>query len=256
MDEIETQTADSTQEGQDLPEGNESNSKETPKNITPEEHRKGVEDAISQYGDRIKQEKIDPITKERNDFKAQVEQLQADAEDATTTREETEKRISELESDLSTANEGNADLIDIQKIKKDLREEREKARQVVRDEKKAVAELRRTAEKEREENAELVADAIAAKFEVDVFEVAEEYVDEAGKDIESKRLKTLCEKAAVKKREDIQGLADVLWTKKGKEKEPVLEVDSVVTSGGGGWNPDEHTPKENIQHGLDELKKK
>jgi len=234
-DEIKNQEVDSTP-GQDSPIEDESNSKVTPKTYTEDEHRKGIEDAIAQYGDRIKQEKIDPITKERNAFKTQVEQLTSDAEDAATAREESENRVSELEADLETATEGVPDLDEIRKLKKELRAEREKARQEAKDEKKANAELKRTLEGEREEWAGTVAEAQAAKFEVDVFEVSEEYVDEAGKGIKSERLKALCEKAGVKKREDIQGLADVLWTKKGQKKEPVLveEPDSAVSDGGGG----------------------
>jgi len=254
MDEIETQTADSTQEGQDLPEGKESNST-TPQTITLEEHKKGIEDAIAQYGDRIKQEKIDPIATERDGFKSQVEQLKADAEDATTDKEETEARISSLEADLKTATEGFPDQDEIRRIKIDLHTERENARQERKVEKRANAELKRTLEREREEWAGTVAEAQSAKFEVDVLKISEEYVDEAGKDIKSERLKSLCEKAGVKKREDIQGLADVLWTKKGKEEKPVLEADSSVTDGVGGWNLDEHTPKENIEHGLEKKRK-
>ena len=231
MDETKVLDADPTPKGQDLPEGNESNSTET-QTITLKEHRKAIEDAISKYGDRIKQEKIDPIAKERDTFKNQVEQFKSDAEDATTAREESEKRISELETDLETATEGSEDFTEIQKIKKELRTEREKARQEARAEKEVNAELKKTLEAEREEWAETVAEARAAKFEVDVFEIAEEYVDEAGKDIKSERLKALCEKAGQKKREDIQALADVLWTKKGKI--PVLVGDSGVSSGGKG----------------------
>ena len=93
MDEIETQQADSTLEGQNLPEGAESNSKETPKHYTEEEHRKAIEDAVAQYGDKVKQEKIDPIAVERDGFKAQVEQFKSDAEEAATAREESEKRV-------------------------------------------------------------------------------------------------------------------------------------------------------------------
>jgi len=218
--------ADPTLKGQDLPTGDESNS------ITLKEHKKALEDAIAQYGDRIKKEKIDPIAKERDDFKSQVSQFKSQVEEATSTLKETEARITDLEADLETATEGDTDLAEVQKIKKELRAEKEKARQEARTEKEANAELKKTLEAEREEWAETVADAQAAKFEVDVFEIAEEYVDDAGKDIKSERLKALCEKAGQKKREDIQALADVLWTKKGKI--PVLVGDSGVSSGGKG----------------------
>jgi len=247
MDEIKDPVVDPTP-GQDLSKGDESNST-IPQTITLEEHRKGIEDAVAQYGDKVKQEKIDPIAKERDTFKAQVEQLRSDAEEATTAREESEKRISELETDLETATESEPDFAEIQKIKKELRTEREKARQEARDEKKANAELKRTLEAEREQWAGTVAEAQAAKFEVDVFEISEEYVDESGKDIKPERLKALCEKAGQTKREDIQALADVLWAKKGKEKVPVLEGDSGVTSGGS-ENLSGLSPRQKIERGL------
>ena len=256
MDEIETQQADSTLAGQDSPESDESNSTET-QTITLEEHKKGIEDAIAQYGDKVKRERIDPIATERNTFKAQVEQLQADAEDATTAREESEDHISKLEGDIKRLEGDDDDPDRISKLRKELRAERETARQGARDEKKANAELKRTLEAEREEWAGTVAEAQAAKFEVDVFEIAEEYVDESGKDIKPERLKALCEKAGQKKREEIEALADVLWTKKGKEKkkEPVLVGDSGVTSGGG-LDISSLSPKEKIDAGIAKLKKK
>jgi len=224
LDEINDSKADPTS-GQDSPKGNESNST-TPQTITLEEHRKGIEDAIAQYGDKVKREKIDPIATERDTFKNQVEQFKSDAEDATTTREESEKRISELETDLETATEDNVDLKEIQRIKKELRTERDTARQERITERQANADLKRTLEAEREQWAGTVAEAQAAKFEVDVFEIAEEY--EGGT---SERLKALCERAGQKKKEDIRELADVLWAK--KDKASVLVGDSGVTSGGG-----------------------
>jgi len=228
LDEIKDQEVDATPEGQDLPEGNESNSP-TPKHYTEEEYRKGLEDAIAQYGDRIKREKIDPIVIERDTFKSQVDQLTADVEDAHKAREDSENRIDELESDLATATEDNLDQKEIQAIKKSLREERKKAREEASNGRKANAELKRALEADREKWAGTVAEAQSAKFEVDVFEIAEGYVDAAGKPIESSRLKSLCEKAGQMKRSDIQEIADTLWTK--RDAAPPMVTDSSVTSG-------------------------
>ena len=239
MDEINDSKADLTS-GQDSPEGNESNSTTT-QNYTEEQYRKGIEDAIAQYGDRVKREKIDPIATERDTFKTQVEQLRFDAEEATTSREDSEKRISELETDLETTTESEPDLKEIQRIKKELRTERETARQERRTERQANADVKKALEADREKWAGTVAEAQGAKFEVDVFEISEEYVDAAGKDIKPERLKALCEKAGQKKKEDIQALADVLWVK--KDKAPVLVGDSGVTSGGGSGIP---TTKEGL----------
>ena len=239
MDEINTQAEDSTL-GQNSPTESESNSTAT-RNYTEEQHRKGIEDAIAQYGDKVKREKIDPIATERDTFKAQVEQLKSDAEDATTSREDSEKRISELETDLETATESEPDLKEIQRIKKELRTERETVRQERRTERQTNAELKKTLDAERLEWAGTVAEARASKFEVDVFEISEEYVDAAGQPIKSERLKALCEKAGQTKKSDIQELADTLWVK--KDKAPVLVGDSGVTSGGGSGMP---TTKEGL----------
>ncbi len=235
MDEIKKPEVDPTQEGQDLPKEAESNST-TPQTITMEEHNrllgKGKEDAISQYGDRIQREKIEPIATELSTFKSKVTQLETDAEEAATSKDESENRITELESDLETATDGNPDLDEIRKIKVALRDERKKARQDASDGRKANAELKRTLEADREKYAGVVTEALAAKFEVDVFEVAEEYVDAAGQPIKSERLKALCEKAGQTKKGDIQELADTLWVK--KDKAPAMVSDSGVTSGSKG----------------------
>ena len=168
----------------------------TSKTYSEAEYLKAVSDERTVSG-RLKTD-LGKAVKERDDFKAQVSQFKSQAEEATITLKETEERISELESDLEVATEGNQDFAEIQKIKKELRTEKEKARQEARAEKEANAELKKTLEAEREQWAETVAEAQAAKFEVDVFEVSEEYVDESGKDIKSERLKALCEKARVK----------------------------------------------------------
>ena len=233
--------------------GQSSEEEVTPKTYSEAEYLKAVSDEKTISG-RLKTD-LGEAVKERNDFKSQVEQSKAQIEEATITLKETEDRISNLETDIETATEGNADLIDIQKIKKELRDERKKARQEVRTEKEANAELKKTLEGEREQWAGTVAEAQAANFEVDVFEIAEQYVDAAGKDVKSERLKSLCEKAGQKKREDIQALADVLWTKKGGKKEPVLVGDSGVTTGVG-TDTSNLSPREKIDAGIAKLKKK
>jgi len=233
LDEIQTNTEEATLDGLDSQESEESNS-EKPKTYTESEHKKAIEDAISLYGAKIHQEKIAPIVKERDDFKLEANKAKKQLRDATEEVTEATERLAELESDLEVLKDENADIAEISKIRKRIADQETKLRKKLRDKEDAVDELQEKLERERNEWAETVAEAQTAKFEVDVFEVSEEYVDEAGKDITPERLKKLCEKAGVKKREDIQGLADVLWSKKGKEKAPVLEPDSAVSSGGSG----------------------
>lgn len=244
LDEIQKKEEDSTSKGQDSLKGKESNSKDTP-NITLKEHEKGIEDAIAQYGDRVKQEKIDPITKERDTFKAQ-------AEEATTTLEETKGRITDLEADLEQAIGEDVDQLDIQKIKKDLRTERENAKKEAKAERDAISELRKTLESEREEWAGTVAEAQTFKFDGELARLVDDYDGDVTANFT--KLKTACDKAGVKTKEGAEAIAETFLTK--KVEEPELLDDPGVTSGGGGWNPEEHTPKENIDKGLEKLKKK
>ncbi len=235
MDEIKDPKADPTP-GQDLPKGDESNSK-TPQTITLEEHRKKVEDAVAQYGDKVKQEKIDPITKERDGFKAQAEQ-------ATTRLEDTNIKIKDLEKDLDDAIGEDADLRDIAKIKQALRAERDQARLDVRAEKEAVAELRKTTETERLQWAGTVAEAQAFKFDGELAKLVDEYDGDTTANFN--RLKTACDKAGIKTKEGAEAIAELSFTKKAEE--PNLLDDSGVTTGGGTGIP---TTKKGLEHWME-----
>jgi len=232
-DEIVTQNADATPEkGQDSPKETESNSKPV-KTYTEAEHKKAIEDAIAQYGDKIKREKLDPITRERDEYKTKAESA---VNETTKKLEKTEKRIAELEADLETAIGDNADLADIQKIKRKLRDAEEQLEKDYTDKAKALEDKEKELNLKHEQFDALVTEAQAARFEVDVFEISEEYVDDTGKQVPSERLKALCEKAGKRTRDEIVELAEVLWTKKVEKKpeaEPI-ETDSGVGSGGGG----------------------
>ncbi len=228
LDEIKKPEVDPTLKGQDLPKGDESNSKEEPKLYSEKEHLKKVEDAIAQYGDRIKQEKIDPITQERDTYKSQAEQATKDVKDATDAHEVTKGRIEDLESDLEEAIGNDEDLIDIKKIKTELRLERDKARQEARDERDAIAELKKTAEAEREEWAGTVAEAQTFKFDGELVKLVDEYEGDVTDNFT--KLKTTCEKAGIKTKEGAEAIAEALLTK--KVVDPDLVDDSGVTSGG------------------------
>lgn len=234
-DEIKTQTVDPTPKGQDLPKGAESNSKETPKHYTESEYKKGIEDAIAQYGDRIKKDKLDPITRERDTFKAQVEQVKKEATAALDTLKETQDEINSLKEDIESLSETNPDSAELIKLKKELRAAELQVKKDYKAKEEALEELKRTTQAEREQWAAVVSEAQAMKLAVDTFEVAEDF--EGG---DSEKLKSLCEdrieiSGKPMSREDVEKLASRLWNKKSKEtepKEPDILNDSGLTSGG------------------------
>jgi predicted transcriptional regulator len=109
LDEIKNQSADSTPKGQNSQEGKESNSQPKPKTYTESEHKKLVEDAIAQYGDRIKKEKIDPVVMERDTFKTKVSEL-----------EPLQNKITDLETEIEALAEKNPDGAKVTAKRKEL----------------------------------------------------------------------------------------------------------------------------------------
>lgn len=226
-DETVTKEADPTQDGQDSLKKAESSSKD-PITYTEEEHKKAIEDAIAQYGDKVKQEKIDPIISERDTFKTQAEEARKDAKDAADNLEDTRNEITDLKADLEEAIGEDETLLDIKKIRTELREKETKLRQEVRDEKDAVAEIRKTAEAEREEWAGTVAEAKAFKFDGEIAKVVDEYDGDVTANFS--KLKTALDKAGVKTKEGAEAIAETFLTKKGVE--PEILNDSGITTGG------------------------
>ncbi len=208
----------------------------TPRTFTEEEYRNAISNEKASAG-RLKSQ-LEVVSKERDTYKTKVDEV-------TALVEETTSQIADLEEDYKLAISDNLDASEINKIKKDLRTEKAKLLAEISAKNKAL-------DSEREQWAGMVAEAQAAHFEVDTFEIAEDY--EGG---DWNRLKALCEKANVKKREDIIGLADVLWTKKGKGKDadgkPFIP-DSGVTNGGG-VNFDSLTPAQRREEVARRLRK-
>lgn len=200
----------------------------TPKTYTEDELVKRVSDSLAEAGRKHKLD-IASILKERDTFKSEASQAKKEAENATATLNDTKAGIEALESDLATLSETNPDSADIIKLKKEIRTEKSKLASEARAEKEALAELRKTLEKERDDFAGEISEARTMKFEVDVVEVAKEF---EGGDVA--RLKTLCEKAGKLKRSEVEDIAAVLWAKKGAKAEDaiVLKTDSGVTNGG------------------------
>ena len=191
----------------------------TPKTYSETEYLKAVSDEKTISG-RLKAE--------RDTFKSQAEQAVKDAKEAVDAHEETKGRIADLETDLEQAIGEDADLLDIKKIKVELRAERDKARQEAKTEREAVAELRRTAETEREEWAGTVAEAQVFKFDSEVANLVDEYEGDVTANFT--KLKTACDKAGIKTKEGAEAIAETFLTKKAQE--PDLLDDSGVTSGG------------------------
>ena len=203
-------------------------SENTVKTYSEAEYLKAVSDERTISG-RLKAEK-EAITKERDTFKSQAEQAAKDKTEATETLEATKQSVADLEADLEQAMDSNPDAAEVQKIKKELRVEKAKLQADLKAEKEAATAEKEAARKDREEWAATVSEAQAMKFEVDVFEVAEEY--EGG---DPERLKKLAEAAGKSKRDEIQGLAEVIWSKKAgedKANEANLITDSGTTNGG------------------------
>jgi len=219
------------------------------KTYSEAEHLKAVSDEKAVSG-RFKTQ-LEAITKERDTFKSQIAEATANLED-------TKGKLAELEEELETLADGNAPVAEIAKIRRRIEATEAQLRKDWQAKQNVLDELTKTAQGEREQFAGTVAEAQAMQFHADVFEVAEEY--EGG---DSERLTALCEtiREATGKpisRESIQRVAGTLWSKKGtaEDNEPDLLVDSGVTSGGGGFNFKEATPKAKVMEGLKRDSKK
>lgn len=217
LDETKVLEKDPTLKGQDLPKDDESNSKDTPKNYTEKEYLKGIEDAIAQYGDRIKREKIDPITQERDTFKANADKVTIH-----------EARIADLEADLEEAIGEDANLLDINKIRKDSRTKRDDLLLEHQTKMDNLAELTKTLESDREEWAGTVVAAQAFKFDGELVKVVDEYDGDVTANFT--KLKTACDKAGVKTKEGAEAIAETFMAK--KVIEPDLLSDSGTNNGG------------------------
>jgi len=105
VDEIENPKTDAASQEQDSTKGDESNS--IPK-YTELERKKAIEDAIAKYGDRIKREKLDPITHERDTFKAERDEFRGKYESLSVETSEKTKEITDLKETLETLDSEDA----------------------------------------------------------------------------------------------------------------------------------------------------
>ncbi len=115
----------------------------------------------------------------------------------------------------------------------------------------------RTAEAKLKTNEERIKKAEDHEREISTNEIAAKY--EGG---DAAKLVTLCKTFGANTVEEITKVADTMWSKKPPEPEdpnttdtPPLKPFSGRTTGGGGWNREEHTPTENIEEGIRILEK-
>ena len=230
-------TGETSENGQDTPresgqssaEESGSTSTKTARTYTQEQYNK-LSDKLAEQG-RQNKETLEALTKERDELKSKYEASVQAVEESNTRIKDLETDIADLKSDLDLLD--SSDISEIRKVRDQLRAKEKQLDQEHKDKVKAVDELKKQTEAERLEWAGTVSEARAAKFEVDVFEVAEEYVDDAGRQVNSEKLKAACKKANITKRKDIEELAGTLWTKKEESNDDDFEPDPGVTNGGG-----------------------
>ena len=214
---------------------------------TPEQLRKAISNALATQGGTL--------GRERDTFKSQAETAAKSLSQAQETIAELQTAASQLREDMALLDEEDPEKTG--KLSKRLNDLDAAIKTAKAKETAADARVKEMQD-QMTPYAEIVDFALGVTLEHSIFEVSEEYQDG-----NADTLVELCEQMGVKGDKDkeqlkvtIRKVADILWSKKSTEtKEPVLVGDSGVTSGGSGWNPDEHTPGENIERGL-KLKKK
>lgn len=217
----------------------------TPRTYTETELQKVISDRLTEQG-RTHKAALETVTKERDGLKTQVETLTKTANDATTAKEETKATIAVLEADLDQALQGAPDAAEIAKLKRELRAEKAKLNTETQAEKDAIAAAKKALEAEKAEWGQTVEETRAMKLEKDVREVAEGY--EGG---DAGKLKTACEKAGLKSREQIEAIAGSFWTKKGEQ---TIVPDSGLTTGVG-VDTSKLSPSQKIAYAMAHPKK-
>ncbi len=212
-----------------------STSQQTPGTFTKEQVRKLVSDALTEQGRKHKAE-VEPIVKERDTLKAQIQSKDDDLKDIATERENLQTQLDELAS-------GDPEKFNILKKDKELRErERE-----LKTGKQAL-------EAEKATHGEQVKLATDTLREISIWEITGEY--EAGDPV---KLKDLCDTLGTTSEEQIRKAADILWTKKQTESE-TPEIPPVIPysgkTDGGADDTSKLSPREKIDLGIEKLKKK
>jgi len=224
MGETEVTTKDTLPAGGQSSGGKEgSTSKQAPETYTREQMQKFVSDALSEQGRKHKAE-LEPIVKERDGFKSQVEANTSDLEDNKAEVERLQTRVDDLASD-------DPDRFNAIKELKAAREER-----------KQLQAEKRSLDADKQTHAERIKKADEVERDVAILGIAEEY-----EGVDAAKLTALCTTLNLKSEEQIRQAADTIWARKGTMPEspatPSMKPYSGVTSGGsdnlGGMSPAE-----------------
>jgi len=240
MDEIKKPEEDATLKGQDFPPGKESNSGQTPRTFTQEEHNKGVEDGIAQYGDRIKREQIDPITKERDTLKTEVGKYETKLTDVREELGKLEQRIEELASD-------DPEMKNVEKRANQLREQERTLKDRTRD-----------AEAKEAANTESQIRIDKWDRDQDVYKVADEFVTASGEDVDKDSFMANADQFNVIGKDKLVDLAKALGYKpKEGTPSPVTQVKPYSGKTSGGADDFSNlSPREKIDKGIEIVKQK
>ncbi len=177
-----------------------------------EREKKAISDALAEQGRKHKIELETAITKERASLADHLK--------------ETKDKIAQLEIDLDEMSQDDPDKKNLVRKIRAL----EEAEGSLKAERKTLDDAKTAHEAEKTSYQEEIARAKATNFEIDVWNVAEDF--EGG---DAVKLKNACDKAKIITIEGARDLASVLWTKKSeKNPEPLTSgpPDSGATSGG------------------------
>lgn len=208
-------------------------STQTPETYTKEQTQKLLSDALAEQGRKHKAE-LTPITKERDDLKTQIQSKESELTDVASERDDIRKQLEELSGD------------DPQKfnlVAKD-KELREQARKL-----KTERDALDSDKQAHQERIKLAEDTLR---EVTIWDITSKY--EGGDPV---RLKGLCDIMEASSEEQIQKVAETLWSKKTPDTPPTPPVKpySGMTSGGTGFTYDQKNPEKTLQEGFKQLKK-
>ncbi len=178
--------------------------------FTKEQMRKLVSDALTEQGRKHKME-LDPILKERDDLKSQ---LQTNTSNLAENKTEIERLQSKID-DLASTDPEKFNAV--------------KELSIAREERRQMQAERRALDVEKQTHGERIKKADDFEREVSILKIVEEY--DGG---DAAKLSDLCSTLGVKAEEQIRKVADTFWSKKAAEPESVDSLNPYpgTTSGG------------------------
>jgi chromosome segregation ATPase len=196
-----------------------STSTQTPKTYTEEQVQKKLSDALAEQGRKHKAE-LEPIVKERDSFKSQLE---ANTSDLEANKSEIDKLQAKID-DLASNDPARFDAV---KEMKALKTERDQ----LRADKRALDADKQALDADKQTHGERIKKAESFERETLIQGMVEDY---EGGDFD--KLKDFCETFDAKSEEQIRKVADKLWTKKAPEppnsEAPPVKPYTGMTNGG------------------------